>query len=378
MLNKLLAGTALTVLAATLALAQTPPAAQGGGRAGRGAGAAAGGGGGGQQITPEMWNKPEVQAYVAKAKAEAGNDPDLQYDVVYNCGVAQGLPRSGDQRGDGAYLQNSDPKIPYVAMTEQGANETTLPPQHIFDNLWRFGGGGVGAWLVTSNDGYILFDTLNNADEARDLIVGGMRKVGLDPTKVKYLVIGHYHLDHTGGAHYIEQTLHPRIYMGRDDWPLYFNSMKGADTRLTDKVPMARGQDVEDGMKLTVGDTTATVIQMTGHTPGSSGMIFPAKYNGRTFNVLITTASAGGTNIRNRETFIGGFEHIWNWAIKEKVESVLNAHLNYNINTLSRIMYVNNNYPPAKNPMIYGVEKTRKYIEITRACGQARLEALGW
>ena len=50
----------------------------------------------------------------------------------------------------------------------------------------------------------------------------------------------------------------------------------------------------------------------------------------------------------------------------------------YNHNTLSRMTYVTNNYPPAKNPMLYGVEKTSKYIEITRACSQARLEALGW
>ena len=57
---------------------------------------------------------------------------------------------------------------------------------------------------------------------------------------------------------------------------------------------------------------------------------------------------------------------------------MLNAHLNYNINSLSRVMYVTKNYPPAKNPMLYGVEKTRKYIEITRACSQARLAALGW
>ena len=89
-------------------------------------------------------------------------------------------------------------------------------------------------------------------------------------------------------------------------------------------------------------------------------MIFPAKVRGQTHNVLIVTASAGGDNVRNRESFIGGYEHIWNWGLREKVESVLNAHLNYNHNTLSRITYVNNNYPPVKNPMLYGVEKTAR------------------
>ena len=117
---------------------------------------------------------------------------------------------------------------------------------------------------------------------------------------------------------------------------------------------------------------------MPGHTPGSIGMIVPIKYQGKKHNILVVTASAGGNNVNNRETFIGGFEHIWDWGIREKVESVVNVHVNYNNNTLSRQTYVAAHYPPAKNPMLYGVEKTRKYIDITRACAQARMEALGW
>ena len=356
-------------------------ARQGGGRgAGQGAGRGAAAEG---TPTEEQWNKPEVQAFVAKAKAIAGNDPDLQYDASFNCTVEGSHIAGGGGAtmtvGDGAILQNSDPKIPYIAVPQ---GQGPLPPQHIFDNLWRFGGTGVGAWLITSNDGYILFDTLNDASDARDVIVDGMKKVGLDPSKIRYVVFGHFHLDHTGGAHWIEQNIKPQMMlMGRDDWPLYFRSVASSDGqggRLQDKVPMKRGADAQDGQQLTVGDTTITLISMPGHTPGSTGMIFTAKFRGQTHNVLVVTASAGGNNVRNRESFIGGFEHIWNWGLREKVESVLNAHLNYNHNTLSRITYVNANYPPAKNPMLYGVERTAKYIEITRACSQARLEALGW
>jgi metallo-beta-lactamase class B len=386
----------MSALLATVVLAQAPPAGQpapgrGAGQAGGGRGATAGGAaaqagrGAAPAGTPteEQWAKPEVQAYVAKAKALAGNDPDLGYDVAFNCTAAGShIAGGGGARmtvGDGAILQNSDPRIPYI---EVPAGQGALPPQRIFDNLWRFGGTGVGAWLITSNDGYILFDTLNDASDARDTIVGGMRSVGLDPTKIRHVVIGHFHLDHTGGAHWIEENIKPQqILMGRDDWPRYFQSVASAEGqggRLQDKTPMKRGGDAQDGQKLTVGDTTATLISMPGHTPGSTGMIFPAKFGGRTFNALIVTASAGGNNVRNRESFIGGYEHIWNWGLREKVETVLNAHLNYNHNTLSRITYVNKSYPPAKNPMIYGVEKTAKYIEITRACSQARLEALGW
>jgi metallo-beta-lactamase class B len=393
MLRKLVAGFGLGVCVVAVMLAQGAPPAAPAGR-GRG-GAQAGAGRGAAQAaaaqaaapagtpTEEQWNKPEVHAFVAKANALAGTDPDLQYDADFNCTAAgTHIAGGGGARmtvGDGAKLQNTDPKIPFVEVPEQ---TTMLPPQRFFDNVWRFGSTGVGAWLITSNDGYILFDTLNNGDEARDVILGGMKKVGLDPTKIRYVFFGHFHLDHTGGGHTIETLIHPRMMlMGRDDWPLYFKAMassEGQSNRLTDKTPMTRGADAEDGQKLTVGDTTVTLISMPGHTPGSTGMIMPAKYQGKVHDILIVTASAGGDNVRNRESFIGGFEHIWNWGEREKVESVLNAHLNYNMNTLSRQTYVNDHYPPAKNPMLYGVEKTHKYIEITRACSQARLEALGW
>ena len=334
--------------------------------------------------TEEQWAKPEVQAFVAQAKAIAGADPDLQYDFSFNCTAAGSHVAGGGSArmtvGDGASLQNSDPKIPFVEMPER---TEMLPPQRVFDNLWRFGSTGVGAWLITTDDGYILIDTLNTPEEARDVIFGGMQKVGLDPKKIKYVLMGHFHLDHTGGGRYVEQQLGANVpvLMGRDDWPLYFKSLAsttGQGARISDKTPMKRGLDAKDGATLTVGDTKITMIAMPGHTPGSTGAIFPAKYQGRTFNVLITTASAGGNNVRNREAFIGGYEHIWDWALREKVESVLNAHLNYNMNSLSRMTYVANNYPPAKNPMLYGVEKTAKYVEITRACSQARLAALDW
>ena len=381
MLQKILAGTALTALAVSLAYAQNAaPGRAAGGAVAPGTVAA------GVRVDPntptdEQWSKPEAQAYVAQAKALAGNDPDLQYDVSFNCTAAgTHIAGGGGSRmtvGDGAYLPGSP--IPFKEMP---VSTTMLPMQRFFDNFWRLGGTGVGAWLVTTPNAYILFDTLDNAQEAKTNIVDEMTKHGLDPKKIKYIVLGHNHGDHTGGAHYMQQLTGARVIMGRDDWDIYYKMFQDPNgnfmARNDDKTPVARGIDAQDGMKLTVGGTTVTLISMTGHTPGSTGMIFPAQYQGKTHNVLVVTASAGGNNVKNRETFIGGFEHIWDIGIKNKVESVVNAHVNYNMNTLSRQYYVNDHYPPAKNPMLYGVDKTKKYINITRACAAARLEALGW
>ena len=82
--------------------------------------------------------------------------------------------------------------------------------------------------------------------------------------------------------------------------------------------------------------------------------------------------------MRNREAFVGGYEHIWDEAIKMKVESVMQAHPNTNMNLLARTKYVHEHYPPARNPLLYGAERTARYIGIMRNCTLARMEILGW
>jgi metallo-beta-lactamase class B len=325
------------------------------------------------QPSQEKWDSnPQTQEYVAKAKKIAGDDPDLKFDVGIFC-----RPSGGAGNEDRATIGVPD-SLPHLTPFPAPSPKVELGIYRLFDNFYWIGDTGVGAWLITSNDGYILFDSLNNEDEARDVLVPSMIKAGLDPAKIKYMVFGHFHLDHTGGGQYIESHYHPKIIMGRDDWPLYFKSLQsntGQAAALKNKTPMTRGIDAVDGMKITVGDVTATIYQMTGHTPGSIGMIVPVKYQGKTHPILLVTA---GSDVHNRESFIGGYEHIWEMGLENKVESVMQVHPNTNMNILARTKYVNDNYPPATNPLLYGPERTAKYIEIMRACTQARMEALGW
>jgi metallo-beta-lactamase class B len=323
--------------------------------------------------TKEQWDSnPQTQEYVAKAKAIAGKDPDLIFDEGIFC-QASGGATNEDRAKLG--VPDSEPRLtPYPAPSPK----LSLGIQRLFDNFYWIGDTGVGAWLITSRDGYILFDSLNNEEEARDVLVPGMMKAGLDPAKIKYMVMGHFHLDHTGGGFYIQEHYHPKVVMGRDDWDLYFKSLQsntGQAAALKNKTPMNRDLDAKDGMKITVGDVTATIYTMTGHTPGSIGMIVPVKYQGKQHPILLVTA---GSDFHNREAFIGGYEHIWDIAIQSKVESVMQVHPNTNMNSLARTKYVSDSYPPAKNPLLYGAERTARYIEIMRACSLARLAALGW
>jgi metallo-beta-lactamase class B len=361
MMKRFLIGVAASGISAILVSAQT--ATQSAAPQGRG------GGPGAALPTQAQWDAMPAKGkeYIEKAKTLAGNDPDLQFDFNVFC-KASGGSTNEDRAAIG--VPNSEPRLqPYPAPNAS----VVIGGQRLFDNFYWFGDTGVGAWLITSNDGYILFDAMDNEEQARDIIIASMKKMGLDPARIRYVVFGHHHFDHTGGGEYLQRTFKPRAIMGRDDWDLYLRTPPRGGGAPAPK--MRRDIDAVDGMEITVGDVTATIYQMTGHTPGSIGMIVPVRYQGSNHPILLVTAA---TAAPNRYSFIGGYEHIWDLGIKHKVESVMQVHPNTNMNLLARTKYVHENYPPAKNPLLYGAERTARYINIMRACTQARMEALGW
>jgi metallo-beta-lactamase class B len=401
MMKTIFAGFGVSVLAAAVLAAQgaAPQAPQRGAGQGRGGdaqgrGDAAGGGRGSANLPTEaQWAamSPKAKDYVDKAKAIAGDDPELQFDFGIFC-KASGGSQNPDRATVG--VPNSEPKlVPFPAPSPA----QVVGGQRMFDNFYWIGNTGIGAWLITSNDGYILFDTMNSEDDAKNIIIPEIKKLNLDPMKIKYLVFGHNHFDHTGGGEYIQRLTGAKAVMHRDDWEIYLKSTgrgggrgrgRGADPGANPEtapppaaVPaaplpkMKRDIDATDGMTLKVGDVTATIFQMTGHTPGSIGMVVPVRYQGRQHPILLVTAA---TDVHNREAFVGGYEHIWDEAIKMKAEAVYQAHPNTNMNLLARTKYVNDHYPPAKNPLLYGAPRTERYINIMRNCTLARMDILGW
>ena len=74
----------------------------------------------------------------------------------------------------------------------------TLPAAKAFDQFYYLGINWVNAWALDTPDGIILFDTLTNQAEAAQYIEGGLKALGLDPARIKYIVISHGHPDHFG------------------------------------------------------------------------------------------------------------------------------------------------------------------------------------
>src|SRR5215468_1851541 len=93
-----------------------------------------------------------------------------------------------------------------------------IEPFKVFDNLYYVGPGYVSVWLLTTPEGSILFDTAQ--EPYVDWVIGNIRKVGVDPKSIKYIILSHGHLDHVGGAAKIQEASGARVLAVAEDWKM--------------------------------------------------------------------------------------------------------------------------------------------------------------
>src|SRR6266446_86757 len=154
--------------------------------------------------------KAAVQSHLAAAKAaayEPGNDLTTLYDTV--CAPA---------------LSDRGPREPDIqALAESRAPQTGprsdwhTAPGKAFDNLYYVGSPFQSTWAVTTSEGIILIDSGYDYS-AKDLITDGLKKLGLDPTQIKYVILTHIHSDRIWGTPYLQKTYNAHVIMSQADW----------------------------------------------------------------------------------------------------------------------------------------------------------------
>jgi metallo-beta-lactamase class B len=159
-------------------------------------------------------------------------------------------------------------------------------PYKVFDNLYFVGTKIHSSWALTTTDGIVLIDTLFDYAVEPE-IVEGLKTVGLDPRRIKYVLISHAHGDHDQGAALLQSRYGAKIVMGAADW----DSTLQRPASAPGGVPKREVVVGSEGTKITLGDTTVDVIATPGHTPGTLSYIFPVRDKGRS----IVVAYAGGT-----------------------------------------------------------------------------------
>ena len=255
-----------------------------------------------------------------------------------------------------------------VAPGKPPARETWFTePAKVFDNLYFVGSKIHSSWALTTSDGIILIDTLFTYNSEEE-IVGGLKKLGLDPAKVKYVIITHAHSDHVGGAKLMQDRFKSHIIMGGPDWDSIEKSVNGYPEGKPKRDIVA-----DDGQKLTLGDTTVTILTTPGHTPGTLSMIFPVKDRGRTLNV----AYSGGTafnfpsTVPNFDIYIQSQRKMAAAAAAANATILMSNHSEFDYAT-TKIKLLAARKPGEPHPYEIGKDAVARYFVVSDECAQAQ------
>jgi metallo-beta-lactamase class B len=202
-----------------------------------------------------------------------------------------------------AAAQASDSRAERLRRETDNAALQNVAPFKVFDNLYYVGVGYVGSWLLTTNQGLILIDTLEGA--YKDHALEGIRKLGFDPRNIKYVILTHYHLDHTAGAARIQELPGVRLAMGDADWDAVARVPNPNQERLP-----RRDIAVNDGDTVTVGSTTIELHVLGGHTPATLGLEFTVYDGGRPYRAFMFGGAAPGPGRQAAEQFLASVNRI--------------------------------------------------------------------
>lgn len=148
-----------------------------------------------------------------------------------------------------------------------------VAPFQVFDNLYYVGAKWVAAWVLETDQGLIVFDSLYG--ELTDIVIDGIRELGMDPNDIRYLVVTHAHYDHIGGARRMQQEFGAVVLMTEEDWQM---TEEPAIYQEYDK-PIRHLTVTDDGT-LNLGRTGLRFFKTPGHTPGVLSTRFTVYDNG--------------------------------------------------------------------------------------------------
>lgn len=292
---------------------------------------------------PAKPDTPKVKAYVAEAHKIAGTDWAAAAD--------------------------------YFCTPGREANSPTAPeiqPTKVFDNLYLLGDQGTVIYALTTTEGIILIDS-GYANKVETIVVSGMKKLGLDPAQVKYVLVGHAHGDHFGGSTYFQDRYGSKVALGAKDWDEIDKMPPPAQPNAAK--PLKRDVVLTNGQVVRLGDVSVTIVDIPGHTPGGIGFIFPVKdgnrtrmaaMNGATILLLDNPRLAPAT----LQGYAQAIENFKDVTKRMKVEVEVQNHPLFD-NTFEKAAKLATRKAGDPNPFVVGEAGYQKFLNVMSECIKA-------
>lgn len=326
-------------------------------------------------------------------------------------------------------------ELPGASPFDLPEKEDRVTPTRVFDNLFYIGTRNVGAWAVKTSQGIILINALHTRWVTSTLLPG-LKKVGLDPADVKYVIVTQGEGDHYGGAKYFQDKYSSWVMMSPADWDGLARSAGGRGGQRGDSAGRAgrgsgqgeggrrggggfgggrggggggfgggrggggfgggrdisrggegrgggqarammdeaprRDQTVFDGEKITLGDETITLVMTPSYTSGAMSVIVPVTWHGEPHTAVVI----GATRIPPFNSLLTAYIN----AAKHLGELADSAHVDVGLltnpfvdNSVARMDSLRRLPADARHPFVIGQEGFRRLMGVIGECGWVNL-----
>ncbi|VUC32861.1 unnamed protein product [Clonostachys rosea] len=255
---------------------------------------------------------------------------------------------------------NNGQKYPEIGSAAQ--IDGFVEPGRPFDSLFFVGASSVSSWAIDTGDGLILIDSMWNPGDAEKVIIPGLEAFGYNGSSVKALLISHEHVDHFGGAKYLQETYNIPAYASQQCW----------DTMSTIEGTPAKQHVVRDGDELTIGNTTISIVHTPGHTPGTISFLVPVYDRGVRYLAGIYGGGGVPTAVDAKNNQIQSFQKFQKISRDAGVDVLLGTHQAQD-HTLQYLDVLNNRKCDGlkcslPNPYIVGNERYVRWLRVMEMC----------
>lgn len=258
-------------------------------------------------------------------------------------------------------------QVPGALPTIDPARTWYAEPVRVFDDLYFLGQTAFSVWALRTSDGIILVDAIFDYSVEAE-VIEGLRKLGIDPKEIRYVIISHAHADHSGGAGVL-QKFGAKVVMSAADWDLYEKS--------NEKIPAKRDIVATDGMEIKLGKSSVRVYVTPGHTHGTVSTVLPVHDNG----VAHTAALWGGTlfnfgdspddpRLKRLETYAASAARFREVANKAGADILLSNHTAYDGSTV-KLPALARRQAGASHPYVIGKDAVQRFFKVAEECAVA-------
>ena len=323
----------------------------------------------------KLLDTPEIKAQMDIARQLAGDDWYFLKLQRLQC---------NDIDENGTVVVPPGPNfLPAGGANPLGFKEVPAVPTKVFDNVYYVGGLEVGGWVIDTGAGYIMLDSSYDYG-AQEILLPNMAKLGLDPSKVKYILITHgsgpQGGDHSGAVKYFYDHYGTKVVMSGPEWERTKIACGSAGPDC-----WVKSEDViigTDGQPLTLGNTTITMVYTPRSTTGGGMSYFiPVKIKGKR-HMWATYGNTGITGtLPNIEVYLDSMEKWFTYVDNLKPDIAISSHpfVDGSIRRMELIRECNqprhrHDQCGPHNPFLLGREGARRYFEIMNQCAVVQYE----